>query len=269
VDTITDTGRWETVYNFRVSDYHTYFVGCDEWGFSVWAHNMCTEADVAAALTREGVDAASLNLNRTQWLAAYANLGERRLLTLALDHYLPQGTSPAVRQVIQGHLEGAAAAPLSRGRPAIPVNPRPNGGIEVGDPSHRSNLPYFEEMRSVAPHEGLFDVVGHGMPDRLGSFDPHPLTAAELAQVIRDAPGYSAGQPVRLLSCWSGAFEHGFAPQLARELGVEVTAANSQVFASMGTAKLTRPTGLLGQRVGSPVFRVFDSSGGVVHEFIY
>jgi hypothetical protein len=27
------------VYNLRVSDYHTYFVGCLDWGFSVWAHN--------------------------------------------------------------------------------------------------------------------------------------------------------------------------------------------------------------------------------------
>jgi hypothetical protein len=23
------------------ADYHTYFVGCHEWGFSVWAHNAC------------------------------------------------------------------------------------------------------------------------------------------------------------------------------------------------------------------------------------
>lgn len=23
----------------RVADYHTYFVGCEEWGWSVWAHN--------------------------------------------------------------------------------------------------------------------------------------------------------------------------------------------------------------------------------------
>ena len=30
-----------TVYNLRVAEHHTYFVGCDEWGFSVWAHNAC------------------------------------------------------------------------------------------------------------------------------------------------------------------------------------------------------------------------------------
>jgi hypothetical protein len=27
------------VYNMRVAEYHTYFVGCEAWGFSVWAHN--------------------------------------------------------------------------------------------------------------------------------------------------------------------------------------------------------------------------------------
>jgi YD repeat-containing protein len=36
---VEHTGQWETVYNFRIKDFHTYFVGCDEWGFSVWAHN--------------------------------------------------------------------------------------------------------------------------------------------------------------------------------------------------------------------------------------
>ncbi len=29
------------MYNVRVADHHTYFVGTDEWGFSVWAHNAC------------------------------------------------------------------------------------------------------------------------------------------------------------------------------------------------------------------------------------
>src|SRR5262249_2275718 len=27
------------LYNCRVAQWHTYFVGCDEWGFAVWAHN--------------------------------------------------------------------------------------------------------------------------------------------------------------------------------------------------------------------------------------
>ncbi len=34
-----DTGEWEDVYNLRVADSHTYFVGMEDWGWSVWAHN--------------------------------------------------------------------------------------------------------------------------------------------------------------------------------------------------------------------------------------
>ena len=41
VEGVRDTGRAEAVYNGRVAEYHTYFVGCDEWGFSLWAHNSC------------------------------------------------------------------------------------------------------------------------------------------------------------------------------------------------------------------------------------
>jgi hypothetical protein len=41
VTDIVHTGQWATVYNLRVADFHTYFVGCEEWGVSVWAHNTC------------------------------------------------------------------------------------------------------------------------------------------------------------------------------------------------------------------------------------
>jgi hypothetical protein len=41
VEEVGETGEEVPVYNVRVADYHTYFVGCDEWGFSVWAHNAC------------------------------------------------------------------------------------------------------------------------------------------------------------------------------------------------------------------------------------
>jgi hypothetical protein len=36
---VEETGRWATVYNLRVAEFHTYFVGAKEWGFSVWSHN--------------------------------------------------------------------------------------------------------------------------------------------------------------------------------------------------------------------------------------
>jgi len=39
VDRLRPTTEYTTVYNFRVADYHTYFVGDDAWAFAVWAHN--------------------------------------------------------------------------------------------------------------------------------------------------------------------------------------------------------------------------------------
>jgi hypothetical protein len=39
IEDLLNTGEFETVYNLRVADYHTYFVGCQQWGFAVWAHN--------------------------------------------------------------------------------------------------------------------------------------------------------------------------------------------------------------------------------------
>ena len=39
VEKVVLTDRTETVYNLRVADDHTYFVGRDDWGFSIWVHN--------------------------------------------------------------------------------------------------------------------------------------------------------------------------------------------------------------------------------------
>jgi hypothetical protein len=39
VEALRDTGEFQRVHNCRIADWHTYFVGCQEWGFSVWAHN--------------------------------------------------------------------------------------------------------------------------------------------------------------------------------------------------------------------------------------
>jgi hypothetical protein len=39
VEAVERTEEFQTVYNLRVADSHTYFVGAPEWGFSLWAHN--------------------------------------------------------------------------------------------------------------------------------------------------------------------------------------------------------------------------------------
>ena len=39
VEAVSEPGEVVPVYNLKVEGYHTYFVGCPEWGFSVWVHN--------------------------------------------------------------------------------------------------------------------------------------------------------------------------------------------------------------------------------------
>jgi hypothetical protein len=39
IDAVIDTGRSEAVFNIRIAEDHTYFVGRESWGFSVWVHN--------------------------------------------------------------------------------------------------------------------------------------------------------------------------------------------------------------------------------------
>ncbi len=47
VEKIFDTERYEVVYNARIADFHTYFVGGENWGFGVWAHNTsCGEVEL-------------------------------------------------------------------------------------------------------------------------------------------------------------------------------------------------------------------------------
>jgi hypothetical protein len=45
VEKMVTDNRTVTLYNLWVSDYHTYFVGCEVWGFSVWAHNAQYEVE--------------------------------------------------------------------------------------------------------------------------------------------------------------------------------------------------------------------------------
>ncbi|VTR99017.1 yd repeat-containing protein : YD repeat protein OS=Isosphaera pallida (strain ATCC 43644 / DSM 9630 / IS1B) GN=Isop_2419 PE=4 SV=1: PT-HINT [Tuwongella immobilis] len=62
VESLAETGQWQPVYNLRVADWHTYFVGDDEWGFSVWAHNAeCSINQVRRAITASGGEAYAIN----------------------------------------------------------------------------------------------------------------------------------------------------------------------------------------------------------------
>ncbi len=54
VEAVCDSGTIETVYNCRVAEYHTYFVGGAAWQWSVWAHNACNVEQARTSAARHG-----------------------------------------------------------------------------------------------------------------------------------------------------------------------------------------------------------------------
>ena len=67
VEDLLDTGEYEPVYNVRVAEYHTYFVGEVEWGWSAWAHNAC---DLSKIKSISRVDVTTKGLRSAKFGAA-------------------------------------------------------------------------------------------------------------------------------------------------------------------------------------------------------
>jgi RHS repeat-associated protein len=62
IEDLFDTEEYERVYNLRVAQFHTYFIGIPDWRFSIWAHNAdCqVQENYKAGKTREDKVAAEL-----------------------------------------------------------------------------------------------------------------------------------------------------------------------------------------------------------------
>jgi hypothetical protein len=97
VEEVFDTGLCATVYNLRVADYHTYFVGGLWWGFSAWAHNACkvqvgTAPDPGNFTGRTTGTLSWEEGGVTKWVKLTS--GERNAAEAGLDEVLP-GASAA------------------------------------------------------------------------------------------------------------------------------------------------------------------------------
>ena len=73
VEEVYDTGEWQLVYNLRVADHHTYFVGDESWGWCAWAHNAYSWKELEGASYNFGtgrymtVTNSDSNYNRLWW----------------------------------------------------------------------------------------------------------------------------------------------------------------------------------------------------------
>jgi hypothetical protein len=113
IEGIQDTGVYAAVYNFRVSEYHTYFVGCDEWGFAVWSHNQAC-ANIAEFEARYGSTMFSVGPRGARIKASF------------LEHSAAAKT--AIWEAYQMGATGRLPGVLGRGRTVIAfMNDHPTG----------------------------------------------------------------------------------------------------------------------------------------------
>lgn len=97
--------------------------------------------------------------------------------------------------------------------------------------------PADAHMRSAAgdvlrfPGEFTVDVHGdhHGVSVYDSAGNQHRLSPHDFAEAIRNS-GWDGQTPIRLMSCDTGTGNHSFAADLARELGVRVTAPDRPVW---------------------------------------
>jgi hypothetical protein len=86
VEEVFDTGEWLPVYNLRVADHHTYFVGGDDWGWNAWAHNVYTVQHIR----RGRSDGPSL-FSADDW-----NVFETNTVKASADRYLRNASASTI-----------------------------------------------------------------------------------------------------------------------------------------------------------------------------
>ncbi len=92
VESIAQTEQFEKVYNLRVADNHTYFVGSDGWGFSVWVHNarcIATPNGYILEISRNA------SWNPSQWKAALEKVA-------AINKAGADGLLTVVKKIVRG-----------------------------------------------------------------------------------------------------------------------------------------------------------------------
>jgi RHS repeat-associated protein len=101
------TGRIETVYNFRIADHHTYFIGGNVWGFSVWVHNQYTGFKSLTLkgkiqyLSDQGIEGADELLAKMNSAARNVRQGASYHAKRAVNYYLA-GKLEAIEHGVNG-----------------------------------------------------------------------------------------------------------------------------------------------------------------------
>ncbi|WP_189256127.1 scabin-related ADP-ribosyltransferase [Lentzea flava] len=100
-------------------------------------------------------------------------------------------------------------------------------GMSIYDKSVDGNSIYSADALPRIPGQFVVDVHSNAVNAHVGNY---PLTARDVADIVRANPDYKPGDPITLIGCDAGKQDDGFAAQLAQELGVPVTAPNTDAW---------------------------------------
>jgi hypothetical protein len=152
-----DSGGWQALYNLNVTDFHTYFVGCAEWRFDLWAHNLdySQKEDIAKEYQKH--------------LDKFGKRSGRAFFAQAKD---PDTGNPLTPRQIRD-IKDIANHDTTWTRPAGMKGPRPAESAPVED--QRQNMRVAEETKRLTDmgHEikggGRYIDEATGKPLKLGS----------------------------------------------------------------------------------------------------
>jgi hypothetical protein len=148
---VVDTGEYEVVYNLRVADHHTYFVGCDEWGFSAWAHNAYDQLLQTIPYHSRGELVDGHNISRVREVnGQYVRVRERANVQNAWELYSTRNR-PAFDEFVTSlgvdpATAWAAAAQESR---QGPIHPGPT--MDAPIPRNLDGSPLFPNLLETMP----------------------------------------------------------------------------------------------------------------------
>jgi hypothetical protein len=176
------------VYNLRVADFHTYFVGCDEWGFSVWAHNATYGEQVGEAPSamlksiRRKFEMKGIADNPTWnelWQQSIDTLISRpnNVVKRFMEGKMkPTDTVEKVFDAVKGEFKAQAKA----------------GGVKLPEePIHHWNWNKEDFPHQVIEPENLFFT-----PDRLHNANNQGIGANGVHQTLQDAGLHPTVDPI-------------------------------------------------------------------------
>lgn len=121
IEAVEDTGTYQTVYNFRVADFHTYFIGGLMWNREVWTHNSgCVVTDEMMVAYNKYVADVEAKSGRVLTVKQRTELW-KKLTSGELKPYIPWIASRHFRAFPIRGSSGVGPAPGSWSWPLPPV----------------------------------------------------------------------------------------------------------------------------------------------------